>query len=98
MKAYGGVNIWIRVYMISPLVGGELSPSSPCRFNLIEEASGTHSIGVCLDLRAGIDDMNIKFFTPGGLELRPHGRPVCDQSPTTLPLLTYIFTCTNLLV
>jgi hypothetical protein len=41
MKAYGEVDVWIYVFLISALVGGELSPSRSGRFTLGESVSGT---------------------------------------------------------
>jgi hypothetical protein len=41
MKAYGGVDVYVHVFLISAVVGGELSASRPGRFTL-----GTHLIEV----------------------------------------------------
>jgi hypothetical protein len=32
MKAYGGVDVYIHIFLTSALVGGEWSASRPCRF------------------------------------------------------------------
>jgi hypothetical protein len=55
MKAYWGVNVSNRIFLISALVGGEWSASRPDRFTPEKRASGIHWIGV--DPRAGLDDM-----------------------------------------
>jgi hypothetical protein len=76
MKAYGGVDVLIHIFLTSALVGGELSTSRPGRFTPGERAQGTHRIGGWVDLRAGLDDVEKrKFLTLPGLELRPLGRP-----------------------
>jgi hypothetical protein len=56
MKAYGGVDVWIHIFLTSALVGGEWSASRPCRFNP-GKSPGTHFIGGWVDPRAGLDDM-----------------------------------------
>jgi hypothetical protein len=33
MKAYGGVDVYIHIFLTSALVGGKWSASLPCRFN-----------------------------------------------------------------
>jgi hypothetical protein len=75
MKAYGGVNIYIHIFLTSALVG-EWSASRPGRFTPRERAPGTHWIGGWVGSRAGIDDVEkTKYLTLPGLELRPLGRP-----------------------
>jgi hypothetical protein len=74
MKAYGGVDVQIHIFLTSALVG-ELSASRPGRFT-----PGTNCIGGCVDPRAGLHDMEGKFLTLPGLELRPLGRPTRIQS------------------
>jgi hypothetical protein len=55
-------------------VSGQLY--TPARFTPGERAPGTHWIGVWVNPRAGLDDVQMKkFFTLPGLELRPLGRP-----------------------
>jgi hypothetical protein len=67
MKAYGGVDVWIHVFLTSALVGGEWSASRPGRFIPGERAPGTHWIGGWVDLRIGLDDVeNRKFLTLPG--------------------------------
>jgi hypothetical protein len=72
MKAYGGVDAQIHVFLTSALVGGERSASRPGLFTLGEKAPGTHWIGGWVGFRAGLDDVEKrKFLTLPGLELRP---------------------------
>jgi hypothetical protein len=62
----------IHIFLTSALVGGEWSTSRPGRFTPGERAPGNHWIGGCVDLRAGLDDLEKrKFLTLPGLELRP---------------------------
>jgi hypothetical protein len=77
MKAYGGVDLYIHIFLTSALVGNELSASRPSRFTPEERAPSTHWIGGLVDPRAGLDDVEKrKFLTLLGLELRPLGGPV----------------------
>jgi hypothetical protein len=81
MKAYGGVNVWIHIFLTYALTGVEWSASRLCRFTPGERAPGTHWIGGWVDPRAGLDDLEKrKFFTLSGLELRPLSRPASSQS------------------
>jgi hypothetical protein len=76
MKAYGGVDVWIHIFLTSALVRGEWSASSPGRF-----IPSTHWIGDWVDHRSGLDDVEKrKFLTLLGLELRPLGRSARRQS------------------
>jgi hypothetical protein len=76
MKAYGGVDVWIHIFLASALVGGEWPVSHPGRFT-----PGTHWIGGWVDPRAGLDDVEKRILlTVPGLELRPLGRPARSQS------------------
>jgi hypothetical protein len=78
MKAYKGVNVYIHVYLISALVGGEWSASRPCRFNPGERTPGVRGR---VDPGAGLDDMEkLKFLTLLVLELWPLRGPVRRQS------------------
>jgi hypothetical protein len=52
MKAYGGVDVYIRVFLTSKLV--ELSVSRPGCFT-----PGTHWTGDCVDPKAGFNDMEM---------------------------------------
>jgi hypothetical protein len=71
MKAYGGVDVEIHVFLTSALVEGEWSASRPCRFTPGKRAApSTHWIGGWVDPRAGLDDMEKrKLLTLLGLEL-----------------------------
>jgi hypothetical protein len=70
MKAYGGVDVQINVFLTSALVGGEWSVSRPGRFTPEERAPGIHWIGGWVGSRAGLDDMEKRKFLPlPGLEL-----------------------------
>jgi hypothetical protein len=74
MKAYGGVGVWILIFLTSALVGGEWSASGPCRFTPLESGPGTRWIRGWVGPRTGLDDVEkIKFLTPSGLVLRPLG-------------------------
>jgi hypothetical protein len=76
MKAHGGVDVYIHMFLISALAGGEWSASRPGRFTL-----GTHWIGDWVSPRASPDDMEKrKFLILPGLELRPLGHPARSQS------------------
>jgi hypothetical protein len=71
MKKYGGVNVWIHIFLTSALVGDEWSASRPCRFTPGERARGTHWIGGWVDRKAGLDDVEKRiFWILPGLELR----------------------------
>jgi hypothetical protein len=77
MKAYGGVDVEIHIFLTSALVGGEWLASRPHGFTPGESAPGTHWIGGRVGRRAGMDDVEKrKLLTLPGLELRPLGRPV----------------------
>jgi hypothetical protein len=58
MKAYGGVDVYIHVFLTSALLGGEWSASHPCRFNPGEKAPGTHGIGGSVDPVTDPDNMD----------------------------------------
>jgi hypothetical protein len=74
MKAYGGVDVQIRIFLTSALSGGEWSASSPGRFTTGERAAGTHWIEGCVRPKAGLEDLEKrKFLTLQGLEFRPLG-------------------------
>jgi hypothetical protein len=57
MKACGGVDVSIHVFMTTALVGGEWSASRPGRFTTGERAPGTHWIGGWVGPRTGLDDV-----------------------------------------
>jgi hypothetical protein len=70
MKAYGGVDVQIHIFLTSALAGGEWSASYPGHFTPGERAPGTHWIGCWVDPRACLDDVDKrKFLTLPGLEL-----------------------------
>jgi hypothetical protein len=70
MKAYGGVHIYIYIFLTSALAGGEWSASLPGRFTPGERAPGTRCIGCWMGPRAGLNHMEKrKFLTLLGLEL-----------------------------
>jgi hypothetical protein len=81
MKAYGGVDVQIHIFLISALAGGERSASCPGRFTPEERAPVTHCIEGWVDPGDGLDNVEKRKFLPlPGLELRPLGRPVRSQS------------------
>jgi hypothetical protein len=53
MKAYGGVDVKIYIFLTSALAGGEWSASRPGRFTF-----GTHWIGGWVEPRVGLDDVD----------------------------------------
>jgi hypothetical protein len=81
MKAYGGMDVQIHIFLTSAPVRGEWSASRPGRFTDGERAPGTHLIGGWVGLRAGLENVEKrKFLTLPVLELRPLGRPARNQS------------------
>jgi hypothetical protein len=82
MKAYGGVDVWIYIFLTSVLVGGEWSASRPGSFIPGERPPPcTHWIGDWVGTRASLDDEEKrKFLTLPGLELRPLRRPARSLS------------------
>jgi hypothetical protein len=80
MRAYGGVDVQIHVFLTSALVGGQWSAWRPGRFTPGEGAPGTHW-GGWVGPRAGLDDVEKrKLLTLPGLELRSLSRPARSQS------------------
>jgi hypothetical protein len=57
MKTYGGVDVYIHVFLTSVLVGDEWSASCSCSFIPGERALGNHCIGGWVVPRAGLDDV-----------------------------------------
>jgi hypothetical protein len=55
MKAYGGVNVYIHIFLTSALAGGEGSASNPGHFTHRGETPGNRRIGGWMGLRAGQD-------------------------------------------
>jgi hypothetical protein len=71
MKAYGGVDVQIHIFLTSALVRGQWSASRTDRFTLRKEFPGTHWIG-WVDPTAGLNDAeNRKILILPGLELQP---------------------------
>jgi hypothetical protein len=66
MKAYGGVDVQIHIFLTSALVGGECSASRSGRFIPGERAPGTHWIGGWVGPRAGLDDVEKRILEPTG--------------------------------
>jgi hypothetical protein len=62
MKAYGGVDIYIQIFLTSALVGGQWSASRTGRFIPWERARGTHWRGGWMDHRAGLDNVENRTF------------------------------------
>jgi hypothetical protein len=62
MQAYGGVNVWIHIFVTSALVGGEWSASRTYRFSLREEPPHSHCTGGWVDLRAGLDEVEKRQY------------------------------------
>jgi hypothetical protein len=87
MKAYGGVDVLIHIFLTSALAGGEWSASRPCHF-IPEEDPRTHWIGGWVDPRAGLDDVKTwKLLPPPSTELRSLGRAARSQSLYRLPCI-----------
>jgi hypothetical protein len=61
MKAYGGVDVYIHIFLTWALAGGEWSASRPCRFTPGERAPIIHWIVGWVDHRAGLDDLEKMF-------------------------------------
>jgi hypothetical protein len=81
MKAYGGVDVYIHIFLTSALAVGELSASHPGCFTRGERTPGTHWIGGWVDPRAGLDNVEKrKFLTLPGLELRLLSLPARSES------------------
>jgi hypothetical protein len=80
MKAYGGVDVQIHIFLTSAVAGGEWPASPLGRFTPEEIAPGIHWIGSWVDPRAGLYDVEKTFFILPGLELRPLSRPARSQS------------------
>jgi hypothetical protein len=81
MKAYGGVDVQIHIFLTSALVAGEWSASHAGRLSSGERIPGAHWIGGWVDARAALDDAEKrKFLTLPGIEFRPSDRSACSQS------------------
>jgi hypothetical protein len=72
MKAYGGMDVYIHIFLTSALVGGEWSASRTGLFIPRETTTGNHWIGAWMDPRAGLDDVEKRnSLTLQELGLRP---------------------------
>jgi hypothetical protein len=81
MKTYAEMDIWIRAFLTSALLGGEWSASQPVRFTPEGRAPGTHWVGGWVGPRIGLDDLgNRKILPLAGLEIRPLCSPALSQS------------------
>jgi hypothetical protein len=70
MKVYGGVDIYIQIFLTSALVEGEWPASRPRHFILKEKGPGTHWIGGWVGLAASLGDVQKrKSLTLPGLNL-----------------------------
>jgi hypothetical protein len=70
MKAYGGVDVYIHVFLTLTLVAGELSVSRPFSLTPGERALGTHWIVGLVNPRVGLDRLQkLKFLTLPGFKL-----------------------------
>jgi hypothetical protein len=74
MKTYGGVDVYIHVFLTSALVGGEWSASRTGPFIPGEAAPGIHWIG------SWVGPREEKILPLPRLELRLLGRPTRSQS------------------
>jgi hypothetical protein len=77
VKAFGGVDVEVHIFLTWTLAGGEWSASRPSRFTPGESALDTHWIGGWVGPKradlGGVEKR--KFLTLPRLELRPLGRP-----------------------
>jgi hypothetical protein len=81
MKMYGGVDVYIHVFLNSALVGDEWLVSHPGSFTPGERTTVILWIISWADPKAGLNDVEKrKFLIFPGLELRPLGRPIRSQS------------------
>jgi hypothetical protein len=64
MRANGGLDVWIRVFMTSELVGREWSASHPGRFTPGEGVSVTNWMGGRVDPRISLDDVENTKISP----------------------------------
>jgi hypothetical protein len=89
MKAYGGMDIKIQVFLTFALVGGEWSALCLGRFTPGKEPRGTLWIGGLVGPRTSLDDVEKrKFLTLPGLELRSYMVSIFPKS-FSIPLVAY---------
>jgi hypothetical protein len=81
MRAYGGEDVRIHIFLTSALAGDEWSASGSGRFTPGERDPGSQWVGGWVDPRAGLDDVEKrKFLTLPGLVLRPSAvQPVASR-------------------
>jgi hypothetical protein len=78
MKVYGGVDVYIHIFLTSALVGVSGQLHAP---TLGERAPSTHWIGGWMGPRAGLDDVeNRKYLILPGLTLQHLSCPARSQS------------------
>jgi hypothetical protein len=65
MKAYGGVDVEIHIFLNLALAGGDWSASRPGRFTPGEQTPDTHWIGCWVDPRAGLDNVEKILYRAG---------------------------------
>jgi hypothetical protein len=80
MKAYGGMDVYIHVFLILTLCGGEWSDSRPGRFIPTQKPPVTIGQEVGWTPEPVWTTWREKFFILPGLELRPLGRPARSHS------------------
>jgi hypothetical protein len=81
MKAYGGMDVYIHIFLNSALVRGNWSASRPGRFTPGERVPRTHWRGGRVGHRAGLDDVEKReILSLSGLELRPLGLPASSYT------------------
>jgi hypothetical protein len=64
MKTYGGVDVYIQVFLTSALVGDEWSTALPGRFTPGERVLSIHWIRGWVGPRTGLDDMERRKSCP----------------------------------
>jgi hypothetical protein len=62
MKAYGGVDVYIQVFLTSAVVGGQLH--APAALPPEEEPPGIHWVGDWVGPRTGLDDVEKRKILP----------------------------------